>query len=126
MWVSVRGCGVCFAQVQFSLCMLRRLPLDHPDPCKRGKLQFMYTTLFEVKLQELVKGGEQTARLIGEAADKCTEVSDALLLHFLDLNTDCRQLATMTVCVRVVVGWLYRSIHSCTRLTQRHGRPCVG
>ena len=44
--------------------------------------QFMYTTLFEVKLEELVKGGEQTARLIGEAADKCTQVRANAPLHF--------------------------------------------
>jgi hypothetical protein len=75
-------CCLIIAQVQFSLCMLRRLPPDHPDPAKRGKLQFMYTTLFEVKLEELVKGGEQTARLIGEAADKCTQVRANAPLHF--------------------------------------------
>ena len=120
--LSVRVCvcvrGVCFSQVQFSLCMLRRLPLDHPDPDKRGKLQFMYTTLFEVKLQELVKGGEQTARLIGEAADKCTEVCDHL--SGANLTTVCRQLTT-TMCARararvcVLVGCAGVPIHALAR-----------
>ena len=54
--------------------MLRLLPADHPDPAKRGKHEFMYTTLFEVKLEDLVKGGEQTVKMVGEAAEKCTQV----------------------------------------------------
>ena len=68
--------------VQFSLCMLRRLPPDHPDPALAGKQQFKYTTLFEVKLLDLVKDGENTANMIGEAADKCTE--EYPFMHALD------------------------------------------
>ena len=50
----------------------------------------MYKTLFEVKLEELVRGGEKTARLIGEAADKCTQVRSnaALLVYSSAFNGD--------------------------------------
>lgn len=83
--------------------MLRRLPPDHQDPAKRGKLQFMYTTLFEVKLEELVKGGEQTARLIGEAADKCTQVRAYAAPAFCS-NFQCRLRVEAEIYCGVCVG----------------------
>lgn len=101
--------------------MLRRLPPDHPDPDKRGKLQFMYKTLFEVKLEELVRGGEKTARLIGEAADKCTQVRSNALVLLCSNAFNGDPALDSDRCFR-----LRRSIRLCTPSTQTRGQLCAG
>jgi hypothetical protein len=134
-------------QVQFSLCMLRRLPADHLDPAKRGKLQFMYTTLFEVKLEDLVKGHLKTARLIGEAAAKCTQkyvLGSTAWFGWHAMLFRASQPLQMTLAafltgVYVHIGrasasglkWtglaeLFAGTHSCTPWTLKPGRPSGG
>ena len=59
--------------VQFSLCMLRRLPPDHSDPALAGKLQFKYTTLFRCEGPPRGAPGRSDAILqerCGQGADR--------------------------------------------------------